>query len=66
VIKPVNERSTFVVTLRPESHCHDPIKALRATLKRALRLDGLRCIGIIEQLPVTVSSTVVVLVSSTV
>jgi hypothetical protein len=37
---------TFVITLRPEKHCLDPIRALRATLKNALRAHGLRCLTI--------------------
>ena len=37
------DRQTFVVHLRPEKHCLDPIRALRATLKNALRSHGLRC-----------------------
>jgi hypothetical protein len=38
------ERPTFVVYLRPEPDCSDPIKALRELLKRALRSWGLRCV----------------------
>jgi hypothetical protein len=37
------DRPTFILHLRPEAHCEDHIKALRATLKRALRDYGLRC-----------------------
>ena len=36
-------RPTFILHFRPEAHCEDHIKALRATLKRALRDYGLRC-----------------------
>ena len=36
-MRTTNERPIYVLTLRPEAYCHDPIKALRATLKRALR-----------------------------
>jgi imidazolonepropionase-like amidohydrolase len=37
------DRPTFVVHLRPEKGVVDPIRALRATLKNALRSHGLRC-----------------------
>jgi hypothetical protein len=43
------ERPTFVVHLRPEADCTDPIKALRELLKRALRNWGLRCIDCREE-----------------
>jgi hypothetical protein len=42
------ERPTFVVHFRPEPDCADPIKALRALLKRALRSWGLRCVTLSE------------------
>lgn len=36
----------FTVVLRPSPGCDDPIRALRALLKRALRSYGLRCVGL--------------------
>jgi hypothetical protein len=42
------ERPTFIVHLRPEPDCTDPIKALRELLKRALRNWGLRCVTLSE------------------
>ena len=39
-------RPTFIVHLRPEVHCPDPIRALRAVLKRSLRDYGMRCVTI--------------------
>jgi hypothetical protein len=42
---PARDRQTFVVVLRPEPHV-DPVKALRALLKVALRRFGLRAITI--------------------
>ena len=39
-------RPTFIVHLRPEAHCPDHIKALRAVLKRSLRDYALRCVTI--------------------
>jgi hypothetical protein len=39
-------RPTYIVHLRPETHCPDHIKALRAVLKRALRDNGMRCLTI--------------------
>ena len=43
------DRQAFVITLRPEKHCLDPIRALRAVLKRSLRDHGMRCISIRPQ-----------------
>jgi hypothetical protein len=37
------DRPTFILHLRPEPHCTDPIKAVRAVLKRSLRDFGMRC-----------------------
>lgn len=37
-------RPIYIIHLRPEPHCPDHIKALRATLKRALRDHGMRCV----------------------
>jgi hypothetical protein len=42
----MNDRPTFIVHLRPETRCRDPIKALRAVLKRALRDHEMRCVTI--------------------
>jgi hypothetical protein len=36
----------FVVTLRPTTRCVAPVVALRLLLKTALRVHGLRCVGI--------------------
>ena len=41
--KLAKERPTFTITLRPERNIADPIRALRALLKSALRRHGLRC-----------------------
>jgi hypothetical protein len=35
----------FIVKLRPEAGCTDPIKAVRALLKTAMRRFGLRCLS---------------------
>src|SRR5262245_55625802 len=43
-----SERTTYVVTVRPEPGVDD-IRALRGWLKRGLRDFGLRCIGITPQ-----------------
>jgi hypothetical protein len=53
-------RPTFAIVLRPEPYCLDPIRALRAVLKRALRDHGLRCIGVAERLSVTSASSVAI------
>lgn len=45
------ERPIFTVRLRPEAHVDDPIRALRAFLKAALRRFGLRAISIREDKP---------------
>ncbi len=50
VRKQIAARPVFTIVLRPEPHCLDPIKALRAILKHALRSHGLRCIGIPNKL----------------
>jgi hypothetical protein len=42
------DRPTFIVHLRPEPDCTDPIKALREFLKRSLRNYGLRCVALSE------------------
>lgn len=39
-------RPIYILHLRPEAHCPDHLKALRATLKRALRDFGMRCVTI--------------------
>jgi hypothetical protein len=39
-------RPIFVLRLRPERNCVDPIHALRALLKRMLRKYRLRCLSI--------------------
>jgi hypothetical protein len=38
--------SDFVVALRPTARCVAPVVALRLLLKTALRVHGLRCVGI--------------------
>jgi hypothetical protein len=40
----MNDRPTYIIHLRPEPDCTDPIKALRECLKRALRSWGLKCV----------------------
>jgi hypothetical protein len=42
-------KDIFIVELRAEPDCTDPIKALRELLKRALRSWGLRCVGISQR-----------------
>jgi len=39
-------RPTFIIHVRPEAHCMNPIHALRAILKRSLRDHGMRCVTI--------------------
>jgi hypothetical protein len=50
-VKPAadNPRKVFVLTLRPEPGCADPVQALRAMLKSALCRFGLRCTSCEEQ-----------------
>ena len=43
------DRPTFIVHLRPEPDCTNPIGALRELLKRALRSWGLRCTYLAEE-----------------
>jgi hypothetical protein len=40
------QRATFVVVLRAEPRCTDPIRALRQFLKLALRRCGLRALSV--------------------
>jgi hypothetical protein len=47
--KPVKDRPTFTLELRPEPGV-DPVLALRALLKVALRRFGLRCVAARETL----------------
>ena len=47
--QPTKDRPTFVITLRPERNIADPIRALRALLKSALRRHGLRCTSAREE-----------------
>ena len=42
------ERPIYVVTLRPEQHVADPVRALRRALKILLRRFGLRAIEVRE------------------
>jgi hypothetical protein len=37
------DRPTYILHLRPEPSCSDPIKALRAVLKRSLRDHQMKC-----------------------
>jgi len=46
---PDEPRPIYVLRLRPEKHVDDPIKALRAALKRFLRTYGLKCISATEE-----------------
>lgn len=43
-----SKQPIFTIKLRPEPSVLDPIKALRALLKTALRRFGLRCISAYE------------------
>ena len=47
----MEDRPAFIVYLRPTSKCRDPIKSLRAVLKRSLRDWGLRCTTITSRHP---------------
>lgn len=47
--RPAADRPLFRLTLRPEPDVADPLRALRAALKRLLRDHGLRCLAIEEQ-----------------
>jgi hypothetical protein len=47
----VRERPTFIVELRPEPKVDDPVRALRALLKTALRRFKLRCVSVEEKQP---------------
>lgn len=40
-----SDRPTFLLTFRPEPGVDNPIRALRALLKMALRRHGLRCVS---------------------
>jgi hypothetical protein len=42
------DRPTFTVTLRPEKHVADPVRALRHALKRLLRDYGMRATSAVE------------------
>jgi hypothetical protein len=42
------DRPVYIIKLKPESYVSDPIKALRAALKRLLRSYGLKCVGIAQ------------------
>jgi hypothetical protein len=63
-MKRASERPIFIVTLRPDRWCSDPIKALRAVLKRSGRDYGLKCIGLAERPSTTAASTAAVTASS--
>jgi hypothetical protein len=42
-------RPQFIIVLEPEAHVVDPLRALRAALKRLLRTYGLKCISVEEK-----------------
>jgi hypothetical protein len=42
------KRTRFILNFEPTPSCEDPVRALRALLKRALRDWGLRCTHAIE------------------
>ena len=44
----IEPKPVFTIKLRPLPHCSDPIKALRALLKLALRRFGLRAVEVSE------------------
>ena len=46
-----DDRPVFVLVLRPEKSVADPVRALRALIKIALRRYGLRLIEIKERQP---------------
>jgi hypothetical protein len=48
ITTPAKARPTFTLTLRAEPGVDDPIRALRAVVKAALRRHGLRCISAVE------------------
>jgi hypothetical protein len=45
-----SKRPIYAIKLTPLPRGRDPIKALRAALKRLLRWHKLRCVGITEQI----------------
>jgi hypothetical protein len=46
----MSDRPQFIIILEPEKHVADPVRALRAALKRLLRSYGLRAVSV-EQKP---------------
>jgi hypothetical protein len=48
-----HEHPKFILTLEPLANVDDPIRSLRALLKRALRSYGFRCTSAREELTTT-------------
>jgi hypothetical protein len=44
----MTKQPTYTIQLQPTPACRDPVKALRATLKNALRAHSLRCVSAVE------------------
>jgi hypothetical protein len=47
----MSDRPRYIITLQAEKHVVDPIRALRAALKRLLRSYGLRAVSVEEAKP---------------
>ena len=45
----MSDRPRYLVILEPEKHVTDPVRALRAALKRLFRSYGLRAISVEEK-----------------
>jgi hypothetical protein len=60
----IDDWPLFVVTFCAEPGCPDPIRALRALLKRAPRDQPLKCVDLAERLPAVASSTAALCASS--
>jgi hypothetical protein len=44
----MSDRPRYIITLQAEKHVTDPVRALRAALKRLLRSYGLKAISVQE------------------
>jgi hypothetical protein len=47
----MSDRPRYTIVLEPEKHVADPVRALRAALKRLLRSYGLRAVSVEEAKP---------------
>jgi hypothetical protein len=45
----MSDRPRYTIILEPEKHVADPVRALRAALKRLLRSYGLRAVSVEEK-----------------